>query len=166
MIELKPLNMEQLEFARQLHNDPDVLKMLTDPHQVSVEEQFVWFVKLQGSKKSQRLVAFLDNVPIGVVRLDQIDYYNKSVCVGLDIHKDYRGKGYSKPIYEEVFKKWFGEEKFHRMWLLVISYNTVAKNLYKSLGFVKEGTQTEAIYRDGQYWDYDMMYMLSMWWRN
>lgn len=161
---LKRLSLSKLEWARNLHNDPDVLKMLTDPRVVSKEEQLQWFENLRKSKSSQRLVASMMSVPIGVVRVDQIDRHNKSVCIGLDIHKDHRGKGYAKLIYREILKYWFEKEKFNRVWLYVASYNTVARKLYKSLGFLEENIQREALYKNGTYYDYIGMSFLASYW--
>jgi len=149
------------EWARNLHNDPDVLRMLTDPHHVTPEEQLVWLSKIDSSSSSYRWVALSKGNAVGVVRIDQLDRHNKSVCVGLDIHKDFRGQGYAKPVYRAVFRHFFEDEKFHRVWLYVAAYNQVARNLYSSLGFTEEGVQRQALYKEGTYHDYIMMSILK-----
>ena len=53
------------------------------------------------------------------------------------------------------------EEKFNRVWLMVAEYNTVARNLYKQLGFTQEGVQRQALYKDGFSYDYIMMSILK-----
>lgn len=161
---LKSLDKEHIEWARLLHNDPEVIMMLTDPHEVSPEEQVVWFEKLQNSKSYERQMAMLGEEPVGLVRLDQIDYYNKSICVGLDIHKDHRGKGYAKPIYRLIFEDFFGAKKFNRIWLMVASYNVRAIKLYIELGFKHEGIQREALLKNGQFHDYFVMSVLRSEW--
>lgn len=161
MIRIEKLAHEHIEWARVLHNDPEVLGMLTDPRIVTPEQQEAWFAKLQASKSSVRQIAFIDDVPFSVIRLDQIDYDNKSVCVGLDIHKDFRGKKLAKPLYQEIFKEWFEDRGFHRVWLMVASYNTRAVNLYTSLGMTREGTQREALLKEGVYHDYHIMSILE-----
>ena len=158
---LTPLDLEHLEWARELHNDPDVIKMLTDPHVVTPEEQMTWFDRLQSSDSWERVLVMIDGTPAGVVRLDQIDYYNRSIGVGLDIHKDFRGKGHAKPIYKMVLDKLFNIHHFNRVWLLVAAYNEVAINLYKGLGFVYEGSQRQALLKDGKLFDYHFMSILK-----
>ena len=160
-IELSPLDQWTLEWARNLHNDPDVLKMLTDPHVVTPEEQLLWFERLENSESSVRWVAFSEGKAIGVVRIDQLDKHNRSVCVGLDIHRDSRGKGYAKPIYRAVLQRFFEIENLHRVWLYVAAYNTIARNLYSSLGFKEEGVQRQALLKEGTYHDYIMMSILK-----
>lgn len=159
-IELKPLDKYYLEWARQLHNDPEVLSMLTDPTIVGKDQQIIWFDKLQRSNTSKRVVAFDGEEPVGLVRIDSIDYDNSSVCIGLDICKKFRGKGYAKKVYKEVLKEWFEIQGMNRVWLMVASYNMVAKHLYTSLGFKKEGVQREALYKNNTFFDYEMMSIL------
>ncbi len=160
-IEFRHLDQRTAEWARCLHNDPDVLKMLTDPQIVTPEEQLVWLSKINNSSSSARWVVSCDGNDIGVVRIDQLDRHNKSVCVGLDIHKDFRGKGYAKSIYRELFNYYFYSHDFNRIWLSVAAYNDVALGLYRALGFVEEGVQRQALYKDGAYHDYITMSILK-----
>ena len=60
-----------------------------------------------------------------------------------------------------LLDKLFTVHQFNRVWLLVAEYNAVAINLYKNLGFRLEGTQREAIYRFGQFWNYETMSILK-----
>lgn len=159
-LRFESISEDNLEWARKLHNDPDVLCMLTDTHVVSREEQVVWFESLKNTKSKERLLVLDDNKKIGVVRIDDLDRINKSVCIGLDIHKDFRGQGYAKPIYRKLFRLFFEEMGFNRVWLLVASFNNIAYSLYKSLGFVEEGVQRKALYRFGEFHDYIMMSIL------
>lgn len=160
MIKFKYLTKDLLEWARELHNDPEVLCNLTDPHIVSKKEQKQWFKKLQKSKSSERLVVWVDKQPIGLVRVDNLDFDNKSVCIGLDIHKDFRGKGYAKKIYYRLFERYFEQYHLNRIWLLVADYNTRARHIYTSLGFQEEGAQREALYKKYIYYNYIMMSIL------
>ncbi len=77
--------------------------------------------------------------------------------VGGDICVNFRGKGYGKIMYALIFKLGFEIMGLHRLWLSVIEYNTVARNLYNSIGFVETGLQREAIYKDGVYYNYVYM---------
>lgn len=97
---------------------------------------------------------------IGVIRTSEIDYINRSICVGGDIAEAYRGNGYSKVMYDMLLSLVFDYHNMHRVWLYVMENNTVALNLYKKIGFQEEGRQRKAIFRDGKYYDYIMMSML------
>ena len=97
---------------------------------------------------------------IGLIRTSEIDYINRSICVGGDIAEAYRGNGYSKIMYDMLLSLVFDYYNMHRAWLYVMENNTVALNLYKKVGFQEEGRQRKAIFRDGEYYDYIMMSML------
>ena len=51
----------------------------------------------------------------------------------MDLHKNERGKGYAKKLYNQFFKKIKNKE----VYLLVKNKNIIAYNLYKSIGFVE-----------------------------
>ena len=155
----KELAETELEWARLLHNDPSTLEMLTDTHVVQPYEQHKWFERLQNSHTSRRIVVFQEEVPIGLIRLDNIDSENKSICVGLDIDKQYRGQKLSYPIYKWILDTFFSLG-FHRIWLLVADYNVKAKHIYSKIGFKEEGKQFDALFRFGEYHDYVMMSIL------
>jgi len=160
-VTLVPLQEDELEWARQLHNDPEVLDMLTDPTIVTPEQQQIWYRRICNSNSSKRLVVWIsDEERIGLVRVDNMDTHNHSVCVGLDIHKDYRGKGYAKVIYKKILEFYFMIH-MNRVWLMVASYNERAISLYKSLGFKQEGVQREALYKNDKYHDYIIMSILK-----
>lgn len=164
IIRFRQLSADDLEWARLLHNDPEVLGMVTDPHIVTQEEQLAWFDRLSKSPSSRRLVSIINEERVGIVRLDNIDIYNRSVCIGMDIHKDHRGKGFAKPLYKDLVSKLFKQEYHHRIWLLVADYNERAKHIYLQLGFKEEGRARDALYRNGSYHDYLMMSILSHEW--
>lgn len=159
----KPLSENLIEWARELHNDPTVLQNLTDIHVVEIAEQEIWFQKLQRSKTSKRVVVSerQTNVPIGLIRLDNIDDANSSICIGADIHKDYRGKGLAYPIYLGLLWYIFSIANFHRAWLLVADYNAIARHIYKKLHLIEEGIFREALLRDNSWKDYILMGILK-----
>lgn len=97
---------------------------------------------------------------IGIIRTSEIDYINRSVCIGADIAESYRGNGYSKVMYDMLLSLAFDYYNMHRVWLYVMENNAVALGLYKKVGFQEEGRQRKAVFRDGRYYDYVMMGML------
>ena len=157
----RPINKKDLEWARILHNSEDVLSMLTDTTIVSKRKQIVWFKKLSKSIISQRLVIEYQNDRIGLIRLDDIDNNNKSICVGLDIDKKFRGKGHGYNSFNILLKYCFDILEMNRAWLLVADFNKIAYNLYKKLNFIVEGVQRERLYRKNKYHDYIMMSILK-----
>jgi RimJ/RimL family protein N-acetyltransferase len=160
----RPIEFFDLDWSLALHNDPDTLYMLTDTTLVSRTQQEKWIEALQYSNKSKRLVLEYDGSPIGLARLDDIDYTNRNICVGLDIIKEFRGKGHGNAGFKLLLDYCFKELNMHRAWLFVLDTNARAVSLYTKLGFVQEGEQRERLYRDGVYHNYIMMSLLKREW--
>lgn len=125
-----------------------------------------WFEKISTAPNEMFLIFEVKNEnglweKIGYIRFGDIDRVNSSICVGADVHMNQRGKGYSKEMYKIIFKLCFEHWNMNRVWLLVLAYNEVALNLYNKMGFVEEGVQRKAIYRDNIYHDYIMMSILK-----
>jgi RimJ/RimL family protein N-acetyltransferase len=144
-----------LEQARQLHNDDTTLFMLHDIRHVSEAEQEQWYESVSRSRTSRRYCAIdvASNRLVGLFRLDQLDLQNRSALVGLDIVKEFRGRGHAKTIYAYFFSYLFKELGVNRLSLLVLETNQVALSLYRSLGFIEEGRQRQAIFRSGKFID-------------
>lgn len=148
-----------LEFARQLRNHPDVRSWLAQQESISLLQQVKWYRKLLKDKSKDRLIIYYNQLPIGVVRLDNIDLKNKSICIGMDIHPLFRGQGLGQQAYQMLFKYFFNKN-FNRIWLLVGSYNDRGIHLYQKIGMTIEGVQRQALYRDNHFYDYILMSIL------
>jgi RimJ/RimL family protein N-acetyltransferase len=159
---IRVMERQDIEFARKLHNDDSTLLRLSDIEHISEVQQEAWFQSISTSKKSKRYTILdADSLKwIGIFRVDMIDLVNRSVCVGLDIAVEMRGKGYAKEIYRYFLDYYFLHAGMHRLYLAVLETNAIARNLYGELGFEEEGRHREAIYRDGKYVDLIWMSML------
>ncbi len=139
-------NVGQFIFVNQL-NQKEWLANISK----SRSDKFMIFEVLEGNSYEK----------IGMIRLSSIDLQNRSVCVGGDILENKSGKGYGKNMYEIIFKLCFKIWDMNRVWLSVLEDNTRAIKLYEKMGFVHEGRQREAIYKDGKHTDYLMMSILK-----
>lgn len=165
-ITIRIMEKRDIEVLRHLHNEWNILNKLTDINFVNEIEQDRWFEKVSLSSSSKRLVVSLDSeIVIGSIRLDNIDYVNRSVMVGGDISPDFQGQGYGSMMFGACLRYVFDILNMHRAYLSVLDSNIIAKNLYKKFGFVEEGVMTEAIFRDGKYVDYINMYLLDSMYR-
>jgi predicted GNAT family acetyltransferase len=57
---------------------------------------------------------------------------NDSKIIGIDIHMDFRQKGYAK----QAFKEYLKDKEYAKLWVFD---NNFAKNIYINLGFIKTG---------------------------
>lgn len=119
---------------------------------------------LQAVNKDQRRSYYIlineENARIGLVRMDEIDFINRSIRVGGDLRSSFRGRGYGQKMMGLIKKYCFNYLNMNRLWLLVLETNEAALHIYKKSGFVLEGAQREAILRNGKHIDYLMMSLL------
>lgn len=159
---IRVMEREDLESARQLHNDNSTLMNLSDPEYISELQQEAWFDSISRSSKSKRFSIYEKSGKfVGLFRVDQIDLINKSACVGLDISAEMRGQGYAPLIYNYMMQYYFYQMGMNRLYLAVLDSNGIAKNLYQKLGFQVEGISRSAIFRNGKYIDLIWMSILS-----
>jgi diamine N-acetyltransferase len=71
------------------------------------------------------------------------------------------GRGHGKQVLQLLLKKIFDEFKAHRLWLDVFETNVRAQHVYHTLGFQRDGTFRESVYRDGQYHSLFLMSLLD-----
>jgi RimJ/RimL family protein N-acetyltransferase len=87
---------------------------------------------------------------IGNCGLFRIDSKNHSAELGILIgEKDYWGKGYGSDALRVLLRFAFDELNLNRVQLWVFAYNQRAIRVYEKIGFVHEGTQRQALYREG-----------------
>jgi len=162
---LRLLDEGDLVFVKNLRENPETQIYLGQFCFLSESSQKDWFLNLKNNKTQQYLIFEKEEKKswkkIGMVRLTDIDFINSSICVGGDISEEYRGKGFSKIMYKMIFDLCFNQYNINRLWLFVLDYNKIAISLYKKLGFIEEGRQRKAIFRNGNYHDYIMMSLLK-----
>lgn len=153
---------DDLESIRELRNDSTTWIHLTDPRPLGPADQRAWYDSLGSRTGKYYFVAFTEaHNFVGLVRMDEHDTLNRSIRVGADVAVSLRGKGFGKKIYDAIKAYCFNELGVHRIWLLVLETNTIAKGLYKKAGFKEEGSYREAIFRNGRWVDYDIMSILE-----
>ena len=169
-IGFRPVEKRDLENMRRLRNEQSTWIYLSDVNQISSEQQERWFESLSksGDKAYFVILKEVKDFPIsnegdflGIIRMDQIDQINRSIRVGCDIVPKERGKGYGTKTFEAVLKFCFDHMGMHRLWLLTLENNKVARKLYKNARFQEEGRFRESIWREGKWHDCIVMSILE-----
>jgi len=95
-----------------------------------------------------------NNRIIGVAGFDEIIWSNgvSTVFIGIG-NNEFTGKGFGTEAMRLLLDYGFNELNFYRIQLNVIAYNERAIKLYEKLGFIREGTLREFIFRDGKRYD-------------
>ena len=154
------------EWLVELHNDPVVLKNLTNPNPITLQSHLAWWNSIKDNNTEKRLIFENNNEKIGFTKFYKIDAVNKNCMLGADIHKSHRGKGFAKPMWALMLNKCFYELSLYRVSLTTASFNTVAQNVYSDLGFLTEGRRVKELLRDDNYYDCICMYMLRDMWND
>lgn len=125
---------DDISFFNEVRNECS--SFLHDTRTYTLEEAYAWFEK--NSLISPFFIYEQDGEKIGYFRTSN---WTKNSCyLGMDIHKNFRGRGYAKEAYGEFFsfiRK--NHSNINKFILEVIESNNVAYNLYKKLGFVEVG---------------------------
>lgn len=113
------------------------------------------------------LVEALDERPIGLLLALPEDREGRVVRLSLLIGdpQDW-GKGYAGDALDAFLEAAFNGWNLHRVWLDVEAGNERALRLYRSAGFLDEGTMREARFRDGERRDLHLMGVTAHEWRD
>jgi RimJ/RimL family protein N-acetyltransferase len=82
---------------------------------------------------------------------------HKGMVWGMYVTPEYRGKGLSRLLLQELIFKAKKLSDLEQINLVVVSTNDAAKSLYERLGFERFGTEKRALKVDGVYYDEDYM---------
>ena len=129
-----------------------------------------WFERMSADqgKGAYFFVACLldDDRPIGGVGLFDVDLHNGSAGLGISIGApEDRGRGLGTDMLRALLAFGFGMVRLERIWLDVYDINPGARRVYERVGFVHEGTQRRAIFREGRFLDVHRMSILADEWR-
>jgi RimJ/RimL family protein N-acetyltransferase len=104
-----------------------------------------------------------DDRLIGMLRLA---LHLRNATIGITIgDRAYWSRGYGTEATRLALDYCFNTLNLHRVELWVFEYNDRAINCYKKLGFRKEGTGREAVYKNGRYVNVVNMGILKKEWR-
>jgi len=130
-------------------NSPELQQTFGISRVVSRETHRRW---MEAAKNTIVWAILIDNVGhCGNVLLHCNDRHNSAyfqIYLG-DISD--RGKGIGRTVLRLVLDHAFGPLNLHRVWLHTLTGNKAAEQLYRSTGFVEEGLERDALFRDGQY---------------
>ena len=146
-------------------NDAETASFLSMRAPMSIAAEQDWFEKMLATHGKERwffvMCLLAGGQAIGTIGLFDVDMVNGSAAMGIAIgEKDLWGKGYGSDALNALLDFGFGELRLERIWLEVNDDNVRAKRSYEKCGFIFEGTERHAMYRDGRHRDIDLMSIL------
>lgn len=164
-LDIRYPNLEDAEIMQQYFNALSAEKTFirSQGEQVTLDEEIA-FVKNVidhiNNRKAVRLLAFFDNQLAGIGNIDLSKGTERHIGeLGISIAKEFRGKGFGeilmKALIEESIK---ALPDLEIITLGVFSTNSIARSLYKKLGFVDYGVLPKGVKLENGYADYIYMY--------
>ena len=164
-IYLAVLNESDLEKVYRWKNDFQLAALIkAHPFPVSRGEVEEWFKRSQSDKTQVLFGIYLgrDHGLIGIVRLMFIDWISSNAELGIYLgDRGCRRKGFGKEATRLVLDYAFETLNLKRVYLRVLKTNRSAINLYRSVGFKREGVLRKAFWTRGRCCDVVMMGMLK-----
>lgn len=167
-VRFTPLQMENIHTHFHWNNDPELNRLDSEiPYE---EESFGTFKERFEQLCNNPSPAHRDfeihdaegETLIGVAYVAQISPHHDHATVGITIgERDYWGHGYGKESLRLLLRYCFQELDLHRVSAEAFEFNEAWRDLIEGLGFKREGTAREYLYRDGTYWDKQLYSLLE-----
>lgn len=150
---LRALEKEDLEFLREMINDPEMEKDVVGwSFPVSKIEQEKWFENQIQNKNNIRYIIEVDKKRIGLATITNIDWKNRKACHGIKLFSnDVKGKGYGTDTVNTIMKYAFEELQLNKLYSTILEYNVPSINLYKKCGWSIDGTLRESTFKQNRY---------------
>lgn len=124
------MTVNDISFFNEVRNECS--NFLHNKSKYTLEQSYQWFLKK--GETDPFFIYEIEGIKIGYFRTSN---WTKNSCyVGMDIHKDFRGKGFAKLAYNiffEYIKNNYLDIK--ELKLEVLKSNNIAYRLYKKIGF-------------------------------
>lgn len=118
---LRQLTRLDLPFLLEVRNNETTRVNLENDSEFTMKECLSWFLKT----RPIWYIIEIDSNSVGYIRTNGDE-------IGIDIHPDYRRKGYAREAYQLYLK----DKQYASLWVFVDNF---AKILYTDLGFVENG---------------------------
>jgi diamine N-acetyltransferase len=153
---LREISESDLLFINKWRNDSELVDLLGNNFlYIAQEVDKAWYDQYLNTRISNIRLMILekkDYLPIGTVQLTNIHNINRSAEFSIMIgNKNYwsKGAGYFATIH--IIEHGFLNLNLNRIYLTVLETNQRALALYEKIGFKKEGTMRQAIFKNGSF---------------
>lgn len=158
---LRPFQEEDYVIINKWRNDYEIQKLTCGPIRsvpLEIEHQWVKAKMLDNNKDIYWSICAKENGKmIGYASLNKIDHLNKNAYAGGSVigDPDYKdGYGVLETM-KLIFDYAFLQLNLHRIYTDCLPDHYFAPHSLYALGFIKEGTFKDAIYKNGKYHDVD-----------
>ncbi|WP_068617717.1 GNAT family N-acetyltransferase [Paenibacillus tuaregi] len=123
------------------------------PPTVSEAKAFAENFSEFSSNRLMFTIESLDGENVGGVNLNSIDERNGTFSLGIQIDRDYRGKGYGTRAVHILLKYAFFERRLNKFNDYVLEGNEASAAMLRNVGCIQEGVRRQVFYTNGRYYD-------------
>jgi len=159
-VRLRAIERDDLPRYVEWFADPAVSENLASQMPMSLTHEEHWYEEALKQPVEQQPIAIDLRVGrakwehIGGTGFHFIDKRNRLAECGLFIGpRKYWNKGYGRDALLTLLRYGFDTMNLNRVQLRVMEFNARAIHLYEKIGFVREGSEREAHFYQGRYWD-------------
>ena len=105
------------------------------------------------NKRIRLTIETLDGINVGSYNLNSIDERNGTFGIGMQINREFRGKGYGTSAMKILLDYAFNERRLNKYQGFVIEGNIASEKMLLKLGCVKEGVIRGTTFHKGHYWN-------------
>jgi len=166
-VRLRPIRSSDMAQSIRWRNDPEVReRALGYRFPVTEAMERRWYDAVMDDQSRTRVVfaveALDDDALVGFIQLNRIDWISRTSYLGLVIgEKDRQGQGMGTDATSILLKYAFDCLNLRKVCLEVAAYNPGAIELYRRLGFRKEGALRAQVYLEGTCHDLVLMGLLA-----
>ena len=113
----------------------------------------IYCQKRMADKKLWSASIWIDNKPVGMIDLHNIDYDNSHAEVGYWLGGDYQGSGVMTDCLKKLLEIGFDELGLHKIKLLAEVINSASNAVAEKAGFQLEGILKDEIHSAGKFHD-------------
>lgn len=157
-LQLRALNEEDAVFINEMRSDFIGHQAAGgSPFPSNLNSQKEWISKMYPAGLLTNIYLAIEEIEtglfVGYCLASNINYINSNAHVGFFLHANARGKGYFKEVSIIFYSYLFDELNLRKLYSYVLSYNDIAINTDKKLGFQIDGVMKEHIYQKGKFHD-------------
>jgi len=157
-IRFTPLQMDNIYTHFRWNNDPELNRLDSEiPYEKETFGQFKKRFEQMVRNPSETHRDFeihADDQLIGIAYVARISEHNHHGLIGITIgDRDYWGRGYGRESMAVILEYCFEHLDLHRVSAETFEYNTAWRDLVEGMGFTREGTARDYLYREGKYFD-------------
>lgn len=139
--EMRPMTSGDLAMVREWRNSDNVRPYMYTTHEITQAEHEAWWARVSVDPRSRHYVFCVNDVPVGVVNIVEIDEYNGTASWGYYIGAENAPPGTGSAMEYIALDMVFGELGIRKLVCEVFAFNKRPLKMHARFGFVQEGVR-------------------------